>query len=343
MDSKTKHITPLFSNLFDKAKETSFSGHMVFMKGNQTLFEACLGVKNHDKGLKIYTNTYFFIASGTKFLTALAIGRLIDEGKLTLRTYAKDILDLHLGYDEHITIEQLLSHTSGMPDYLDENEPDCGANIVNNRLLKTNDYLSYFEAKPMVFQPGASFRYNNGAYVYLALIIEALTKMSYHDYVNEVLLKPLDIGKCGIYRTDLDDQDVAIGYLDEVKTPFNHAIPIMGGGDGGARMNAAGLLKIFEAFYSGKIISPSLKDAFTKPYACVNRKRGIYYGLGLWLYKKKNTYTAYLEGGDAGISFKAVYDENSRFFAYIVSNTTEGVWSIVDPFDEIVYKHQIFE
>jgi CubicO group peptidase (beta-lactamase class C family) len=316
---------------------------MIFKKGNQTLFEACLGEQNHDKDLKNTTNTYFFIASGTKFLTALAIGRLIDEGKFTLRSYARDILDLHLGYDQHITIEQLLSHTSGMPDYLDENEPDCGENIQNSCLLTTNDYLSYFEAKPMVFQPGSSFRYNNGAYVYLALIIEALTKMSYQDYVNDVLLKPLDIGKCGIYRTNLDDQDVAIGYLDKAKTPFYHAIPIMGGGDGGARMNATGLLKIFEAFYAGEIISPSLKEAFTKPYACINRKLGICYGLGLWLYKKNNTYIPYLEGGDAGISFKAVYDEKSKIFAYLASNTTMGVWSIIDVFDKIVYKHLMCE
>ncbi len=167
-----------FKLLKQEAIKQKFNGHMLIIKNDEIIFEHTQGFQNQAKNIKISNQTIFHIASGTKFLTALAIGKLIDQKQLTLDAYAKDIVDLNIDSSfNKIQIKHLLSHTSGIPDYLDESIDDYSAHIENKHLLKTSDYLKYFPKKPLEFEPGKQFKYNNSAYVYLALIIEKLTNM----------------------------------------------------------------------------------------------------------------------------------------------------------------------
>jgi CubicO group peptidase (beta-lactamase class C family) len=327
-------MVDLFSKLKSEAFEKEFNGHMLIIKNDHILFEHVQGFHNKEKNIPISNQSIFHIASGTKFLSALAIGMLIDQKKLTLNTSAKDIVDLKIdmkGYD--IKIKHLLSHTSGLPDYLDESIENYSAHIQNHELLKTTDYLKYFPNRPLEFEPGKQFKYNNGAYVYLALIIEKLTKMSYQDFINQVLLKPLDITRSGVFSTNKQSNDVAIGYVDKAlkETHFDF-IPVMAGGDGGAVLSAHDLIKISFAFYQKKIISKELKNIFIKPYIEVNKKRNLYYGFGLWIHQENEQMIPYLEGGDAGVSFRAYFLPNH--LGWIASNTNHGVWDMIDSFHQ---------
>lgn len=328
--------------LSDKAKDISFSGHIVLARQQDIIDELCMGFENRVTQTPITPQSIFAIASGTKFLTALAIGRLIDQGLLSLETRAQSIVDLKMpGYHRDILIKHLLSHTSGMPDYLDESKDDetDALNIDNRKLLTTKDYLSYFPDQPMDFSPGMRFKYHNGAYVYLAMIIEHLTGSTYQDYINQVMLKPLGITRSGIFAASANLPSKVIGYLDQTgqDTHIGH-IPEMAGGDGGAYLNAYDFKTVVDAFLDGRIVSPDMARSFMTPMATANQEAGIHYGLGLWLKDTQKGLVPYVEGGDAGVSFKCVFHPDQRDYFWMVSNTGDGVWKLVDIFDQIAFQ-----
>ncbi len=336
MDKHTHQI------LINQAIKQSFSGQIIFIENHHKTVEFFQGYANKEKNSLVHLSSVFAIASGTKFLTALAIGKLIDQNKLSLDSYAKDILDLCIKtYDGTIQIKHLLSHTSGLPDYLDESfeTEEAYDKIDNTSLLKTTDYLKYFPQESNEFKPGTKFKYNNSAYVYLALIIEKITGMTYQDYVNKEILQPFEITRGGVFSTDALHDDCVVGYIDKnyEKTNFE-AIPVVSGGDGGAYMNAYDFKTIIDAFINGDIISKELARIFMKPQIQVNEEKNIYYGLGLWLKKINNSIIPYLEGNDPGISFKCVFNPSQSSFYWIVSNTEHGVWNCVDAFDNAAFK-----
>jgi CubicO group peptidase (beta-lactamase class C family) len=282
-------------------------------------------------------DSIYAVASGTKLLTALAIGKLIDGGYFSLDTHAKEILDLGVDtYDDDICIKHLLSHTSGIPDYLDESL-DEQPEVDNINIKQVKDYLSFFPRRKMDFKPGTKFQYNNSAFVYLALIIEHITHMSYQDYINDNLLSPLGITRSGIFLTSSTFNHKAWGYvdLDQEKTYIGY-IPEMPGGDGGAYMHADDLKHLFKAFMNDQILSPSLKKAFLTPVILADEKTNEWYGLGVWLKKKNDRFIPFVIGVDPGIRMKSFYDQEHDRYGWITSNVESDIWDIFQLFDEVM-------
>jgi len=322
-----------FKQLITLAKSKNFSGHMLIIDEDQT-FEFCQGYEDLEKENLITAESIFPIASGTKFLTALAIGQLIDQKKITLDTYVKDVLDLNIkSYAPDIKIKHLLSHTSGIPDYLDERINDL-SKINNLKLCKVNDYIKLFPHGDMEFKPGSKFTYNDGGFVYLALIIEEVSKMSYQEYINHHLLKPLMIDRSGIFSTSSQHPHKVMGFInqDRTLTHIGH-IPEMSGGDGGAYMNAYDFHQMIQAFLKGQIISHSLVELFTTPQIHVNEEENLYYGYGLWLKKCGQTYIPHVIGVDSGVRFKSMF--TNQTFYYVVSNTNDDIWDIMNEIENI--------
>ncbi len=323
-------------------KETDFSGRFQIQKGDELIFDHVKGFADRSEGRLSNKETLYGTASGTKFLTALGIGKLLEAKFLSLDTPASEVLNLEIeSYDPKITIRQLLSHTSGMPDYLDEDLFEDVDNIElaipNYKLVSPKDYLPLFPRIPMIFEPGSQFAYNNGAFVYLAMIIETLSGMSYKDYINHELLEPIGITRSGVFATNDLPSNAALGYvLEEDRWVSNiFKLPIQAGGDGGAWINAADMLTLWQAFDSAQIVSEDMKNEFIKSHAVVEADRGIEYGLGLWLKKTEKGYEPFVVGSDAGVSFKSSYNLSTKGYRFAVSNTTEGVWDVIDEFNAI--------
>lgn len=326
--------------LNQKVKETQFSGVITLSVDNDVVYECVSGMAFRDTNKVNTKNTLFAIASGSKFLTALGIGKLIDEDKLSLDTKAKDVYDLHMDWiDPNITIKQLLSHTSGMSDYLDEDLLDDSMPIYYevpyDKLVNPKDFIPIFSKDKQKFRPGEKFNYNNQAFVYLAIIIEEITKVSYKNYMNNVILKPLNIYDSGIYHVNEYPSHTAMGYLDNHTSSCinTHLLPYQSGGDGGAIFSAGDMKTLWEAFFDYKIISKALVDEYVSIHATVDEKSSNFYGLGVWLKKDDRGIYPYLLGGDPGISFSTSYRPITKTYMFQVSNTSQGVW---DVFDEVV-------
>ena len=140
------------------------------------------------KGIELDSNTQFRIGSTTKTFTAALIGLLEKDGQLSL----KDTIGKYLPHypNGHITIEQLLSHQSGIPDYLES--IDYSSKILTKK-YSLDSLIVTFCSDSLAFEPGNQFDYSNSGYVLLAAIIEKTTGQSYGKVLKERLLDPLEM------------------------------------------------------------------------------------------------------------------------------------------------------
>ena len=331
-----------YEKLTSIAKEMKYSGVISIEEDHKVIYQYIKGYEDREKNIPITRNTLFAVASGTKFLTALAIGKLVDEKKISLDSKAKDLYDLKMEWiDDNITVRQLLSHTSGMSDYLDEDLLDSTIpiyfDVPYQDLINPKDFIPVFSKNAQKFNPGEKFNYNNQAFVYLAIIVEEVSKKSYQDYINQEILKPLGISRSGIYHLDHFPSHTALGYLSSSEDSLtNHGLlPYQAGGDGGAIFSVDDLKILWESFFEYNIISKELVKEFIKPQVVVDEDTYNFYGLGLWLKKTDDEIYPYLMGGDPGISFSSSYSPCTKKYKFAVSNTSSGVWDIFDEFKKL--------
>lgn len=157
--------------------KVDFSGAVMLQNGDGHAETASFGYANRADLLKNNLETRFGIASGCKLFTAIAICQLVEEGRLTYNTRLKDCLDIEFpSFSEGITIHHLLTHTSGIPDYFDEDIMDDFEELWIKRpmyhIRSLKDFLPMFQNEQMKFSPGESFYYNNAGYILLGLIVE---------------------------------------------------------------------------------------------------------------------------------------------------------------------------
>ena len=303
------------------AVETSFSG-VVSVDG----LEKAYGLADRSHEIANRVDTQFAIASGSKGLTALAVVSLVEDEHLDLSTSARSVLgdDLPLIGDD-VTLEHLLSHRSGIGDYLDEeNEVDLSAYLMPvpvHALATTEQYVAALDAQPPKFSAGERFAYCNSGYVVLALIAERVSGVPFHDLVLERVCGPAGMTDTAFLRSDELPARAARGYLlvdGRWRSNIFH-LPVRGNGDGGIYTTAADVASLWRALFAGRVVSE-------KWVAEMTRRRRERYGLGFWL--DERTDDVILEGCDAGVSFRSVHDPHTGTTSTVISNTTDGAWPL---------------
>ena len=153
----------------------------------RTVLRAGFGLASLDLAVPIDPAHVFEIGSVTKQFTAAAILRLAEEGKLALADPITRLLpDLPAAY-QAVTLEHLLTHTSGVASYTDF--PEWRPRWREDMSLET--LIALFRDKPLEFVPGQSWKYSNSGYILLGAAIEKASGKSYEDYVEQELFAPL--------------------------------------------------------------------------------------------------------------------------------------------------------
>jgi len=336
--STTELFGEQFATRVDEAIEAcQFSGVVRVDQGGRVVFERAAGLADRRWSIPMTTATGLSIASGTKGFTALVVMSLVESGELTLDTPARRLLgsDLPLIADS-VTIEQLLGHTSGIGDYLDEEaQSDISDHVMRvpvHQLDSAEAYLAVLDGFAQVSPPGAQFVYNNGGYVVLALLAERAAGRSYHDLVDELVVQRAGLADTGFIRSDAMPANLATGYLDGgLRTNALH-LPVLGVGDGGMVSTTTDMAAFWTALYDGRIVSDEHIELMTRPHsdAPEHRRR---YGLGFWL--GLTGPTVFLEGYDAGVSFRSMHDPTTGTTRTTISNTSEGAWDLLRAVSEL--------
>ena len=180
---------------------------MVRVDGGGVQVEAAYGFADRAQQIENRVDTMFATASGAKGFTALAVMSLVEDGVLDLTTTARSLLghDLPLVGDD-VTIEHLLAHTSGIGDYLDEDQvadvSDYVLAVPVHTLVTAESYLPILDGHPTVSPAGETFAYNNGGYVLLAILAERASGTPYHDLVRSRVCEPAGLADTAFLRSD---------------------------------------------------------------------------------------------------------------------------------------------
>ena len=319
------------------ARDTGFSGVVRVDVPEGIELAKAYGLADRAHAIGNTVDTRFAIASGMKGLTALTVVSLIDEGRLDLATTARSVLgdDLPL-IDDGVTIEHLLSHRSGIGDYLDEDAvgdiTDYAMGVSVHELASTEQYLAVLGGHATAFSPGERFAYCNGGFIVLALIAERTSGVEFHELVRQRVCRPAAMSHTEFLRSDELPGDAALGYLtdDSARTNVFH-LPVMGGGDGGIYSTPADMRAFWDAVFAGRVVPERWVAEMVRPRSDVpdEEKR---YGLGFWLHESSDV--VMLEGYDAGVSFRSMHDPISGVGATVIANTSEGAWPFVELLEE---------
>ena len=313
------------------AVEEGLSGVLRVDVDGIAVFQGAFGFKHRSLEIANTIDTQFGLASGAKGFTALAVMSMVERGELSLDTTARSVLgnDLPL-IDDRVTVEQLLAHRSGIGDYFDEDNFDdnnaYAMKVPVHQLLTTEQYVAALDGYPMKHEPGAEFVYCNGGFVVLALIAERVSRVPFHDLVDERVCGPAALHDTAFLRSDELPGRAAIGYLEDdgLRSNVLH-LPVRGNGDGGVYSTAADLHALWDAVFAGRVVSRETLAKMVYPRS-VAADMEARYGLGFWL--DATTDAVSLHGFDAGVGFVSVRDPAGRFAYTVISNKGRGAWPV---------------
>lgn len=257
----------------------NISGGFLVAKNGRILFEDYKGYSNYTTKEVITKDTPLHLASVSKVMTATVILKLVDQKKLTLETTLKSLFPKFT--HEKITIETLLNHRSGLPNYAYFCENDSIWNQSN--ILSNKNILHLLATKKidLEFSTNSKFSYCNTNYALLALVIEKITNLSYSEAMKKILFEPLGMKNTFVFELQKQKNTVSKSYKSTwTEIPFDYLDAVYG--DKNIYSTPQDILKLDLAIYSDTFLSKELKELAYKGYSY--EKRGIKnYGLGIRL------------------------------------------------------------
>jgi len=160
---------------------------VIVVKDTKIIFRKGQGMANLEFGVPIEPIMVFRLGSITKQFTAVAILLLVEQGKLALDDSISKFLPDYPTHDHLITVEHLLTHTSGIKSYT--NMPEWPP--LWRKDFTVQELIDFFKYQPMEFAPGKRWAYNNSGYILLGAIIEHVSGRSYEQFIQQSIFEPL--------------------------------------------------------------------------------------------------------------------------------------------------------
>ena len=278
------------------------------VRDGQIIKTAAGGFADLELGVPVTLRTVFQIQSITKTFTSAAILLLAEEGKLSLDDPVAKYLEDTPASWTNITIRHLLTHTSGIKDFI--NSPTRSLRLE----VSEGDVLEATAPRSLIFQPGERYTYSNTNYHLLAMIIRKLTGKWYGDFLRERIFVPLGMTNTRPVSLSALVTNRASGYVwtgKEYRKGTFIAESVLSYGGGGILSTAPDMALWAEALMAGKILKPeSLAQAWTP--ARLNNGTNSSYGLGWGIGRVEGHREMQHSGGHATgfTSFLAIYPDD---------------------------------
>lgn len=245
-------------------RHDQFSGTVLIAKDGVPVMHRGYGMANYELQVPNSPRSVFLIGSLSKQFTAVAILQLRDRGRLTLTDPICKYLDRCPEAWKPVTLRHLLTHTSGIFNISSLPEWD---DSLSMRRFDRVDFLDVVRERPLLFAPGAEYKYSNTGYYLLGLVIDRVSGTSYEEYLHRNIFAPL-----GMTSTRVDDGRTLVpnrttGYYWAANS-FVHALPqnvLLSLGSGGILSTTGDLLRWDAALYTDTILSRSSRDEMFTP------------------------------------------------------------------------------
>jgi len=305
-----------------------FSGTVLIAKGNHSPIVRSYGLANHEHQVTNTPTTKFRIGSVTKQFTAVAILQLQEEGSVDLQAPISEYLPEYPEGDR-ITIHHLLTHTAGIPEYLNpEVFPDLLEWMRQSSTL--NQLVDRFKALPLEFEPGEKFSYSNSGYVLLTQIIEAVSDQSYADYLQTNIFDPLAMNNTGYELPQTVILNLAQGYVSIGDGAYMQATPLdmsLPQGAGGLYSTTADLATWTQWLHSEQansaVLSAAAKETLMQPVVPMEAEVSpdTFYGYGLVVDTQFGRQRIHHAGGISGFASSVAHYPAEALTITVLSNS----------------------
>lgn len=300
---------------------SGFSGAVLIAKEGEEIFKQIEGWQNLDPEILNSQETKFSMASGGKMFTALAIAQLVENKKLNLDDKIINYLpDFPLKeYAATVSIKQLLSHTSGIDDYWDEEYE-----LNWNKIKTIEDKLPYITQDLIRYSPGEYYLYSNTGYIILGLIIEKISNKSYKEYVHENIFNVAEMKNTGYFDYS-DNEDLANYYEGTSNEWFKVDVkPNIGSSDGGSYSTIKDLLCFSIALSKNQIVNKNTFLEMIQNKSFRENSEKANYGYGFQTLDLKGDIRIGHGGKSYGTYFNFVKLLNSEYTLVLFSNSESG-------------------
>ncbi|HSL34056.1 MAG TPA: serine hydrolase domain-containing protein, partial [Candidatus Limnocylindrales bacterium] len=177
-----------------QADDHAFSGAALVWRDHRPVFSYAGGLAHRGLHVPVTADTRFAVASVTKLVTGTAALRLVDRGTLRLDGRVVDLLPPEwrpATTDPDLTLHHLLSHTSGIADYHDDEDEtwasftSCWDRVPTYHVRRPADMLPLFADLPAVARPGERYRYTDANFLLVGLVLEEVTGRPWDEVVTD--------------------------------------------------------------------------------------------------------------------------------------------------------------
>ncbi|MEO0534759.1 MAG: serine hydrolase domain-containing protein [Cyanobacteria bacterium P01_A01_bin.123] len=311
-DVRTAVVTEIRQEL-DYQENAGMSGVVRLQWGDTVLIHEAYGWQDREAEQAMTLEVGFDIGSIVKLMTAATVLKLAENGRLQTADTIGQFFPDAPSTIRAIALDQLLVHTSGLPEYLGD----------DYELLNHEAALDRIFAARLRFAPGTREAYSNTGYTLLALVIEVASGLPYEQAVREAVLIPAGTPSIGYRLADWAQDDLAVGYRDQQRwgKPLDHAWLDDGPswtlrGNGGMLATADDLARWFEAVFTGKILGREALSRFLDLFGISPDD----YGLRIGEAGGNDIFNVLYEGWiDLGV--------NLTFLTSVSSHSAEQVWN----------------
>ncbi len=315
-----KQMEKKLDDLLDGQFSVSLPGcEVLIAKKSEIVYHKAFGSANLELNVPIQPGMVFNIASITKQFTAVAILQLVEQGKISLDDSLQKFIPDFPPKPYTITIKNLLTHTSGIPDYM---QIDYRSPNMERWDFKPHQLIDSFKYHALDFEPGTRFSYSNSGYYLLGYIIQKVSGLRYEDYIQQKLLTPL-----GLTHTYFDSAGIIIrgrvnGYKKDGDALKNTDFwsPTIEYSAGGLISNTDDLFKWHQALYTYGVLK---KETLEKAFSSYRLKDGTATGYGYgWFVKTANgIHSIEHQGGLPGFVCNEIYFPAEDVFIAVLCNS----------------------
>jgi len=288
---------------------------VLVMRDGNVVLKKGYGLADIEKNVPVKPETIFRIGSITKQFTSTAILKLASEGKLRLDDDIKKYLPASITQGNLVTIQHLLTHTSGIKSYTSI----PGMLSIKSKSITTDSMMQVIGQQPFDFNPGEQFLYNNSGYFLLGAIIEKVSGKTWGEYLTNNFFKPLKMNStfytypsAGKQATGYTPRNNGFDKADDVHPSFSFSA-------GALFSTVDDLRKWNQAVFGGQVVSKEWLDQAWSPVK-LNDGQQENYGFG-WALRRIGNDKAIGHGGaiDGFVSYE-LYVPGRSFYVAILLN-----------------------
>ena len=292
---------------------------LVTRKG-EVVYRKAFGMANVELGVPMGEEMVFNIGSITKQFTAVAVLQLMEQGKLSLQDEVTKYLPDYPVGGQKITVENLLTHTAGIP----ASAPEAMTSLQGRKdLVSLREVIATFKSRPLDFTPGTRWGYSNNGYMLLGAIVEKVSGVSYPEYLEKNIFKP-----AGMTQTLFGDDQIIIknraaSYVySRAESRFLNAIndKVETAYSAGAIQSTAGdLFRWNRALHSHRLIKKESLEKAQTEYKLPGGKR-THYGYGWFIGNIQGSPLVEHGGNMGGFMSHAIYLPREDVFVAVLYN-----------------------